>query len=168
MSESNRIKIEIQAGNMKHSAEGPPEEVLRQVIQFVTKIHPTYELASKLVYAPDLADIFSDISDFVKITPDGRIVMAAEDLPADEAIGYTLIAGQAAQLMTGRQSGYLSAEEISSIIGKALKTVRNILSEMTKSGRIQRGQRGTYAVGPSGLMHYSQLARSRRKSIMST
>jgi predicted transcriptional regulator len=54
--------------------------------------------------------------------------------------------------MGKRDGDSLSIEEIATGVGKAPKTIRNVIVELQKSGLIDRAERGKYRVTSKGLM----------------
>jgi predicted transcriptional regulator len=59
---------------------------------------------------------------------------------------------QLAGKMGKREVDSLSIEEIATGVGKAPKTIRNVIVELQKSNVIERTDRGKYRVTSKGLM----------------
>src|SRR5215510_13294408 len=91
-----RVKVQIEWGDMKHTVEGDLESVMREIIQFAAKVLPNYTLASKLTFAPDYTAIVNDISEKVKLTPEGEAVLLRHDMSAESSISLVLLATKVA------------------------------------------------------------------------
>jgi DNA-binding transcriptional ArsR family regulator len=141
---------------LKHTAKGTVDEVLREVLAFLSRAVPGYDAASKLLYVPQYGDLFDSLSRTLKIAPDGQVLILQEDLPAEKAITTVLLGAHLANKFQKRSSEELYAEEIARSVGKALKTVRNTIAELQKQGLIERATRGTYRITTAGIMKMEQ------------
>jgi len=141
---------------LKHTAKGTPDEVLQEVLAFVSRAIPTYSAASKLLYLPEYGTMLDSLSKILKITSDGQVLLLQQDLPAEKAITATLLGAHVANKFQKRVSDELYAEEIARSVGKALKTVRNTIAELQKQGLIERAARGTYRITTAGIMKMEQ------------
>jgi predicted transcriptional regulator len=160
LSDKPKLKVQIELEGIKHMAEGSVDEVIHEVIKFVSKIIPTYQVASKIMFTPDYTAILNDISSFINITEDGKILLLESSLSTDQAIGLTLLGAHLAYKIGKRESEEMSVEEISKSLNKAMKTVRNTLVQMVDANVIERVERGSYKITSSGIkeVHESILA----------
>ena len=156
MSEQKSLTVELQLGELKHTAKGSPDQVLQEVVSFVSRVIPTYDAASKLLYIPEYRAIVDSLSKVLRITPDGQVLLLQEDLPAEKAITAVLLGAHVSNKFQKRPSDDLYAEEIARSVGKALKTVRNTIAELQKQGLIERAARGTYRIATAGIMKIEQ------------
>lgn len=101
--ETTQIKVQIDANGMRYEGSGTAEEILPQVLQFLSQAVPTYNLARKLIYVPDLAGLLDKISDVAKMTNTGQLLLRRHDLPADRAISVILFMAQLAAKMGKRR-----------------------------------------------------------------
>ena len=150
-----KIKVQIELGELKHTIEGGSEEVIKEIIAFLSKIYPTYDIASKLVYVPDYSKILANLSSFVNLTLDGEIILLKHFSSTDEAIGAALLTAYVASKL-GKREDTLSVEELTRITGKSEKTVRNTLAEMIKAGIVERVEKGTYRITPLGVREVNE------------
>lgn len=148
-----QVKVEIEVNGMRYEGNGSVQEIVPQVLQFLSQAVPAYDLARKLVYVPDLAGLADKISEFAKMTNTGQLLLAKRDLPAERAIAIVLFMAHLAGKMGKRNADSLSIEEIATGVGKAPKTIRNVLVALQKSGVIDRAERGRYRITPKGLMN---------------
>jgi len=150
--ETKQIKIQIEANGLRYEASGTPEEIIPQTLQFLSQAVPTYDLARRLLYVSDLAALTDKIADYAKMTNTGQLLLTGTNLPADKAILVILFMAHLASKTAKRDSDSLSIEEIANGVGKASKTIRNVIVELQKAGFIEREDRGRYKVTAKGLM----------------
>ena len=155
--ETKQIKVQIDANGLRYEASGTAEEMIPQILQFLSQAVPTYDLARKLLYVSDLASLADKIADCAKMTNTGQLLLTKGDLAADRAILVILFMAYLANKTAKRESDSLSIEEISNGVGKASKTIRNMIVELQRYGLIERADRGRYKITPKGLMQLEVL-----------
>ena len=146
----------IEVNGMRYEGSGMVQDVVPQILQFLTHAVPAYDLARKLVYAPDLAGLADRVAEFAKMTNTGQLLLSRNDLPAERAVTIILFMAQLAGKMGRRDADALSIEEIATGVGKAPKTIRNVLVQLQRSGLIDRADRGRYRITSRGLMGLEQ------------
>ncbi|MGA2971296.1 MAG: hypothetical protein ABSE39_01580 [Candidatus Bathyarchaeia archaeon] len=150
--ETMQVRVQIEVNGMRYEGSGSVQEIVPQILQFLSQAVPAYDLARKLVYVPDLAGLADKISEFAKMTNTGQLLLAKRDLPAERAIAIVLFMAHLASKMGKRDADSLSIEEIATGVGKAPKTIRNVIVELQKAGLIDRAERGKYRITLKGLM----------------
>jgi hypothetical protein len=150
--ETKQVKVQIDVNGLRYEASGSIEEIIPQMLRFLSQAVPAYDIAKKLVYVPDLAGLADKITDFARMTNTGQLLLKRGELAADRAISVILFMAHFAEKMGKRNSDSLSIEEIANGVGKAPKTIRNVLVEMQRAGRIERADRGSYRITAKGLM----------------
>ena len=162
--ETKQIKVLIDANGLRYEASGNVDEMVPQIIQFLSQAVPTYDLARRLLYVSDLASLVDKISDYAKMTNTGQLLLTRNDLATDKSILVILFMAHLASKTAKRESDSLSIDEIVNGVGKALKTIRNVIVELQKSAFIERSDRGRYRITPKGLMQLeSSLANGSKK-----
>ena len=159
LSERPKVKVQIEWGDMKHTVEGDLDSVIREVVQFAAKVLPNYSLASKLTFAPDYSSMVDDLSETVKLTPEGEVVLLKPEMSAENSIALVLLATRVASAVGTRTTADLSPEMISRAIGKAVKTVRNTLAILAKTGVVERSPDGNYKLTIQGIRKSHETAR---------
>jgi hypothetical protein len=159
MSDQPKIKVSIEWGDIKHTAEGDLETVVREVMQFAAKVLPNYSLASKLTFSPDYSSMVDDLSSAVQLTPEGEAVLLKPEMSAENSIAMVLLAVRVANAVGTRPTVDMDPEGISRAIGKAVKTVRNTLAMMTKTGVIDRTPEGNYKLSIQGIRKAHEIAK---------
>ncbi len=159
MSERPKVKVQIEWGDIKHTAEGDLDTVVREIMQFAAKVLPNYSLASKLTFSPDYSAMVDDLSELVKLTPEGEVVLWKPGMSAENTIALVLLAVRVANAVGTRPSPEMSPDTISRAIGKAVKTVRNTLAMMVKTGVVERTSEGNYRLTIQGIRKAHEIAK---------
>ena len=150
--ETTQVKVLIEANGIRYEGSGAVQKIIPQIMQFLSQAIPAYDLAKKLVYVPDLAGLADKVSEFAKMTNTGQLLLTRNDLPAAKAIEILLFMAHLAGKMGRRDADLLSIEEIATGVGKASKTIRNVIVDLQKTGVIDRADRGRYRITSKGLM----------------
>ncbi len=141
------------------------EDILPQLIRFLSQVIPTYDLAKKLLYVSDLAGLVDRVSEYAKIANDGKFLLTRTDLPADRAISIILFMAHLTEKIGKHKENPIGIEQFAEAIGKAPKTIRNSLVSLQKTGLIERAERGNYRITQKGLMELENfIAHSNKKS----
>jgi hypothetical protein len=151
-----QVKIHLDVGEMHYDGTGSVDEVVPQLMQFLIQAVPAYDIAKKLIYIPDLAGLADKVSAFARMTTTGQLLLTRINIPAEKAITVLLFMAQLANKMGKRDSESLTIEEISTGIGRAPKTIRNVLVQIQRTGLIDRVDRGRYKITSKGLMELEQ------------
>lgn len=158
-----QVKVQIEVDGMRYEGNGSVDEIIPQMMQFLTQAVPTYELAKKLIYIPDLATLADRVSSLARMTTTGQLLLTAINLPAEKAITVLVFMAQLAGKTGKRKSDALTIEEISTGVGRAPKTIRNVLVQLQRTGLIDRADRGQYRITSRGLMELERyLAESQK------
>ncbi len=150
--ETLQVKVLIEVNGLRYEGSGPVQEIIPQILQFLSQAVPAYDLAKRLVYVPDAASLADKVSEFAKMTSTGQLLLTRNDIPAEKAISILLFMAHLAGKLGKRDADSLSIEEIATGVGKAPKTIRNVIVEIQKTGVIDRTERGRYRVTSKGLM----------------
>lgn len=151
MSSQQNLKIHVEFGEAKADFEGSPDAVTKEFLTFLNKVYPTFELAQKLIFNPDSAKLAEELVGVIKFTPEGAILEYTES-PADEAIILSLVGIYVGNKLGKIPNDSLSANGLSKMTGKALKTISNQLAWMVDDGLIERVGRGEYRITSVGIM----------------
>ena len=150
--QTKQVKVQIDIDGMHFESSGSAEELIPQILQFVSHTISTYDLARKLTYMPDLAGLADKVSEFAKITNNNQLLLTRNGLPADRSISIVLFMAHLAAKFAKRPADSLNIEEIATAVSKAPKTIRNTIVNMQKAGLIERTNRGNYRITQKGLM----------------
>jgi Holliday junction resolvasome RuvABC ATP-dependent DNA helicase subunit len=150
--ETKQVKVMLDANGLRYEATGTPDEIIPQILQFLSQAVPTYDLARRLLYVSDLASLTDKIADYAKMTNTGQLLLTRNNLAADRAILIILFMAYLADKTAKRDIDSLSIDEIANGTGKATKTIRNMIVGLQKSGLIERTDRGRYKITAKGLL----------------
>jgi predicted transcriptional regulator len=150
--QTKQVKVQIDIDGIHFESSGTAEELIPQILQFVSHTIPTYDLARKLMYVPDLAGMADRVSEFAKMTNSSQLLLTQNELPAERSISIVLFMAHLAAKFAKRPSDSLNIEEIATAVSKAPKTIRNTIVNMQKTGLIERTDRGNYRITQKGLM----------------
>jgi predicted transcriptional regulator len=150
--QTKQVKAQIDIDGLHFESSGTAEELIPQILQFVSHTIPTYDLARKLMYVPDLAGLADRVSEFAKMTNSSQLLLTQNELPAERSISIVLFMAHLAAKFAKRPSDSLNIEEIATAVSKAPKTIRNTIVRMQKIGLIERTDRGNYRITQKGLM----------------
>ena len=163
--QTKQVNIRIEADGLNFESSGSVEEILPQLIRFLSQVLPTYDLAKKLLYVSDLAGLVDRVSEYAKIANDGKFLLTRTDLPADRAISIILFMAHLTEKIGKHKENPIGIEQFAEAIGKAPKTIRNSLVSLQKTGLIERAERGNYRITQKGLMELENfIAHSNKKS----
>ena len=140
MSEHPKVKVQIEWGDIKHTVEGDLESVIKEVMQFAAKVLP-------------------NLSETVKLTPEGEVMLLKQEMSAENSIAMVLLAARVANAVGTKPTVDMSPEMISRAIGKAVKTVRNTLAMLSKTGIVERTNEGNYKLTMQGIRKSHQISR---------
>ncbi len=144
MPEQPKIKVQIEWGDIKHTAEGDLETVVREVMQFAAKVLPNYSLASKLTFSPDYSSMVDDLSSAVQLTPEGEAVLLKPEMSAENSIAMVLLAARVAHAVGTRPNVQMDPDT---------------LAMMTKTGLIDRTSDGAYKLSMQGIRKAHEIAK---------
>ena len=150
--QTKQVKVQIDANGMHYESSGTAEEVMPQILQFLSEAVPTYDLARRLTYIPDLAGLADRISGIARMTNTNQLLLTRNDLPAERSVSVVLFMAHLAAKISRRPADSLNIEEIATSVGKASKTIRNTIVHLQKKGLIERTDRGSYRITQKGLM----------------
>ncbi len=140
MSSSERqLAVAVSYGDVKVEFSGSPEVVFRSLHEFIAKEIPNIELAKSISVNYSLNDLIQMFKDYVRFTEEGpRVWVQDRKLSDKDVIALQLIASKAAQLSGKSQSASMNVLEIQGATGLIAKTIGSRLSELNKSGAVER------------------------------
>ncbi|MEM0381927.1 MAG: hypothetical protein QW059_01070 [Nitrososphaerota archaeon] len=148
-----RLRVQLQLGDLKAEAEGSVEEVLRFVSSFIGQHLPAYGLARRLATGPDLINIMDALQMFIGHSEGEGLYIkpAARDLPIPQQILLYLAKRKLENLMALSQKGSVDVSELAEALGLNNKTLTARLTELVRGGLAQRVERGEYQATMAGI-----------------
>ena len=167
MSGDEVVEVVVSYRGLEVKFSGDINEVVRFFLEFLNKMLPTYELASRLTLTTDLEKLVKGIEDIIAITPEGLIVIIPQELLGErEVILLHLV-----KTYIGYQLGKLDLDimSISDIItitrGKPSSSAAR-LSELVQMNWVERAGRGEYRITTYGIKSFSEEVLPKIKSFM--
>ncbi|MDA4129885.1 MAG: hypothetical protein OK457_03865 [Thaumarchaeota archaeon] len=138
-SKQQELRVVVSLGDARAEFSGTPEIVLQSVNNFVSKNVPEINLARKLSMSFSTKDLVEKFRDFVRITPEGPRVWTQDGKLSDkEQIGLQLVAQRIASETASNVPQSLTLNSLQEITSLNPKSLSSRLSEMTKSGFVQK------------------------------
>jgi len=164
--DEHKIKAHLEYEGLKVDMEGGPDEVFHAVVDFLNRVFPSLEVVSKVTFTVDLMKLMEEASQIVKIAPEGPILASGVKLTADDAITSSLVGAYVGYKLKKMPEPFLSIQDLSKIIGKAVKTVSNQIAGALKEGLVKKAGRGKYQITNVGIAHFQETIIPRSKALM--
>ena len=146
------LEVTIRYGNLEKKITGPPEQVAKEVISFLTKAIPELELASHLALSVDLSDLAKACEGVLAITPEGVVVTVPVDKLADrELMLLHLAKARIAQMLGKSDKDFVQSADLIASSKKTAGTVAGRLSELCGESLAERKGKGEYRATTLGL-----------------
>lgn len=151
--EEDGLELSVRYKDMEVKFSGTPEDVIRSLFSFLSKILPTYDLASNLVLTVDLEKLLRSVTGIIALTPEGPVItVPREKLGGEKNVIILHLLKAYIGYQTGRlEKESLSTAEILSLTGGKAGTVAARLSELTSLGWVERVGRGEYRITTLGV-----------------
>lgn len=131
------IELNVKIGSLEASFKGDVDVVLKSFFEWLSKVYPSYEAISKIIFEPNLDVLMRECSELLQIT-DGGIIIKKSDLAAEEAITLSLVGAYLGFRLGKLEKETMTPSELAKTTGKALKTIYNTLASMAKQGKISK------------------------------
>ncbi|MBO3769508.1 MAG: hypothetical protein QXS51_05310 [Thermoproteota archaeon] len=150
---SSTIRLEIPDKNIRVEFTGSRDEVVANLLKFLTNVYPHLSIVSRIVYTPDLENLLASISNHVKISDGEIIILDEENKTTENKILYLLAGCYVASKLGLREKNSMSIEEMVKMVSNiSKKTIQNTLVELVKKGLVLRQARGTFEISTKGIM----------------
>jgi DNA-binding HxlR family transcriptional regulator len=165
MEAEGELKVTVEFGSNRAEFKGSPKEVFSLFVRFLENIYPNLAIIREISFETDLISILEALKDFLKIAPEGPLLMKAQDLATDDAI-CLLLAGEYAGFRLHKLSkDSLSSSELAKLSGKANKTVINRLPQLIRKGFVEKSEESEYRITNLGIKRVLEIA-SKNKEIL--
>jgi hypothetical protein len=166
------LNVSISINDIKVQFNGSPDSVLSSVISFISKQIPAIEIAKKAMLNYSISELIENFSDFVKITPEGPVIVPTSDIKLSdkEAVALYLVATRIGKLLGKTDNDVVSINQIQITTTLNPKSISSRISELVKSGYVSKetekngSQAGTYSINTSGI-HWLITSISKKKSL---
>lgn len=156
--EEDGLELSVRYKDMEVKFSGTPEDVIRSLFSFLSKILPAYDLASNLVLTVDLEKLLRSVTGIIALTPEGPVItVPREKLGGEKNVIILHLLKAYIGYQTGRlEKESLSTAEILSLTGGKAGTVAARLSELTSLGWVERVGRGEYRITTLGVNSFME------------
>jgi hypothetical protein len=150
-----QLSVVVTYGDVKVEFSGSPDVVFRSLHEFISKEVPNIDLARSISVNYSLNDLIQMFKDYIRFTEEGPRVWAQEKKLSDkDVIALQLVAAKAAMLSGKAKSDDMNAVELQAATSLLAKTIGSRLSELNKSGAVDRLESdgtGRYRVTTTGV-----------------
>jgi hypothetical protein len=163
------LSVSVSYGDVKVEFSGSPDVVFRSLHEFISKQVPNIDLARSISVNYSLNDLIQMFKDYVRFTEEGPRVWAQDKKLSDkDVIALQLVAAKAAMLSGRAKTDDMNVTELQTATSLLAKTIGSRLSELTKSGAVDRVEgetTGRYRISTTGVHWlHSQLSKKFPKS----
>lgn len=168
MSKENTLHVSISYGKTKTEFVGKPETVIVSVNQFLSKQIPAIDLAEKITLNYSVSDLLDKFKDYIKLTDEGpRVWLSNKKLSDKDVVCLQLITTKIGYLTGKLKSSSMSLQELYVSTNLKPKSISSRLSEVTKSGYVERDQteQGTkYRITTQGIFWLNGILEKKLKN----
>jgi predicted transcriptional regulator len=139
LSEENKLQVTITYGSSKTVFLGKPETVIVSINQFLSKQIPALNLAEKLTLNYSISELIDNFKEYIKLTEEGpRVWMQNQKLSDKDTVCLQLITTKIGYMTGNLTSPSLTLQDIHNSTNLKTKSISSRLSEVTKSGYVER------------------------------
>ena len=165
VSTERQLAVIVSYGEVKVEFSGSPDVVFRSLHEFISKEIPNIDLAKSISVNYSLNDLIQMFKDYIRFTEEGpRVWVQDKKLSDKDVIALQLVAAKAAMLSGKAKSDDMNVVELQSATSLLAKTIGSRLSELNKSGAVDRLEgegTGRYRITTAGV-HWLQAQLSKK------
>ena len=154
-STERQLAVVVSYGEVKVEFSGSPDVVYRSLHEFISKEIPNIDLARSISVSYSLNDLIQMFKDYVRFTEEGpRIWVQDRKLSDKDVIALQLVAAKAAMLSGRSKTDEMNVVELQAATSLLAKTIGSRLSELNKSGAVDRREgegSGRYRITTTGI-----------------
>ncbi|MEM2739662.1 MAG: hypothetical protein QXQ29_02545 [Candidatus Bathyarchaeia archaeon] len=152
-SDSTReIEVMVRKDNLQIEFKGSIDDVIRCLLKFISEIHPTWFLASKLTLKVDLVEVFEAMTGILAVGSEGPTVIVDRSRLTDiESIWLSLAKAWVAYQIGLSDDDTVTSKDIQRNTGVKPSTISARLSELANQRYLDKPRRGAYRLTSLGL-----------------
>ena len=155
VSNERQLAVIVSYGEVKVEFSGSPDVVFRSLHEFISKEIPNIDLARSISVNYSLNDLIQMFKDYIRFTEEGpRVWVQDRKLSDKDVIALQLVAAKAALLSGKARSDDMNVLELQAATSLLAKTIGSRLSELNKSGAVDRLEgegTGRYRITTTGV-----------------
>jgi hypothetical protein len=145
------VEVSVRYNGAETKIIGNPENVVRELVIFFSKVYPSLELASKLVLSVDTTEFLQSCTGVLAYSPEGLVILKDTTTLKDRELMMLHVAGaRMFYLMGKRENDSISLDELAKITGRVTGTIAGRLSELVREQLIERIGKGSYRLTTMG------------------
>jgi hypothetical protein len=149
------LSVSVSYGDVKVEFSGSPDVVFRSLHEFISKEVPNIDLAKSISVNYSLNDLIQMFKDYIRFTEEGPRVWAQDKKLSDkDVIALQLVAAKAAMLSGRAKGDDMNVVDLQTATSLLAKTIGSRLSELNKSGAVDRVEgetTGRYRITTTGV-----------------
>jgi hypothetical protein len=154
-SSERQLAVSVTYGEMKVEFSGSPDVVFRSLHEFISKEIPNMDLAKSISVNYSLNDLIQMFKDYIRFTEEGpRVWVQDKKLSDKDVVALQLVAAKAAMLSGKAKNEDMNVLELQAATNLLGKTIGSRLSELNKSGAVDRLEgegTGRYKITTTGI-----------------
>jgi DNA-binding transcriptional ArsR family regulator len=152
-SDSDReIEVIVRKGDLQIEFKGSIDDVIRSLLKFISEIHPTWFLASKLALKVDLVGVMEAMTGVLAVGSEGLTVIVDKSRLTDiESIWLSLAKAWVAYRIGLSDDDAVTSKDVQRETGVKPGTISARLSELANQGYLDKPRRGAYRLTSLGL-----------------
>ncbi len=155
MNEGNKLQVTITYGSTKAVFSGKPETVIVSINQFLAKQIPALNLAEKITLNYSVSELIDNFKEYIKLTEEGpRVWLPNRKLSDKDTVCLQLITTKIGHMTGILESPFMSLQDLHNSTNLKPKSISSRLSEITKSGYVERDhtdQGAKYKITTQGI-----------------
>jgi hypothetical protein len=160
------IEVTVRFGDAQKTIKGNADEVIRELLQFFSKVYPQLELISRISLSVDLETFLKSCEGILALTPEGIAVTAdTSHLKDRELIMLHLARTRAGHMLGKSEKDTVRLSDLVVAAKSKTGTVAGRLSEMCSEGIVERLAKGEYRATTSGVDYFIKNIAPKLKSI---
>jgi len=157
LSKQDQIDVVIKYRELEKTIRGTPDQVFRDVFQFLSETIPALDIVSKVTLTVNFADFLKEAAGVFAVTPEGVVVLTPPEALTDRELVLLYLVRAKVGFETKRSDKEtLLASDLISFTGKGSGTIAGRLSELSAEGLVERTGKGEYRVTTFGLHRFRQ------------
>lgn len=158
MSGEEGVEVVVRYRGLEVKFSGTINEVVRFFLEFLNKMLPNYELASRLTLSLDLERLVKDVEGIIAIAPEGLIVTFPQELVGErETILLHLVKTYIGFQLGKLEKDFMPISDIISVTSGKPSSSAARLSELVQMDWVERVGRGEYRITTYGIKSFSEL-----------
>jgi len=146
------IEVKIKYKDIEKTISGNAEQVIRELLSFLSKIIPQLELLSQIALTVDINEFLLACKGIFAVTPEGIVITTrTNNLTDRENIMLHLVKARFGYLTKNYEKDSVMIGDLINATKSSAGTVAGRLSEMCSEGLVERVGKGEYRITTYGL-----------------